>query len=168
MVEGVFPGRQATSGREASDELEGVVKGADDVIDVLESDGEADEFGLESGLALILVGELGVGGGGGVDDEALGVADVGEEAEELDVVDESDTLGAAALDAEDDHAAGAVGEVLLGEGVGGVGGESGIADPGDLRMVAEILGDLEGVGAVALHAEGKGLDALEEDPGGVG
>jgi hypothetical protein len=64
-----------------------VVEVVDDVGDVFDADREADEVGGDAGGGLLFVGELLVGGGGGVDDERLGVADVGEEGEELDVVD---------------------------------------------------------------------------------
>lgn len=48
---------------------ESLIEVGDDVIDVLDTDGETDEvLGEVSGLELLL-GELGVGGGGGVDDE---------------------------------------------------------------------------------------------------
>ena len=54
---------------------------------------------------LLVVGQLLVGGAGRVDDQALGVADVGEEAEQLDAVDEPPAGVRAALDAERDEAA---------------------------------------------------------------
>ena len=49
--------------------------------------------------------------------------------------------------------------------------EAGKPDPGDLGVCLEVLSNLEGVLAVAIHAKRQGLDALEEHPrviGGLG
>ena len=56
---------------ERSDGGEGAVEFGGDVVDVLEADGKADQFGEDAALAEVFVGELGVGGGGG-DGEDVG------------------------------------------------------------------------------------------------
>src|SRR5437762_14225670 len=63
-------------------------KVGDEVIDVLETNREADEVrgGARGNLLLRL--QLRVGRGGRVDDQRLRVADVGEETEDLHVVDQ--------------------------------------------------------------------------------
>ena len=55
-----------------------------DVANVLDADGEAHQFGSYAGLSLLRHAELLVRGGGGMDDQRLGVADVGQMREELD------------------------------------------------------------------------------------
>ena len=49
-----------------------------DVVHVLEADGQAHELGRQPALPLLLLGELGVGGAGRVQGEALRVSDVGQ------------------------------------------------------------------------------------------
>ena len=99
-------------------------------------------------------------------DKRLRVSDVGENREDLAVerVRETSGLIGAALDAEDDHSACAVREILLREFRLR---EGRILDPGDLRVLLEVLCDRERVFAVARDAERQRLDALEEDPRGI-
>ena len=74
----------------------------------------------------------------------------------------------ATFDAEDDHGAAFATEVLLVEGVHGVGLEAGEADPLDGVVRLKVCGDGVGVLAMALHAQRQGLDALKELPGVIG
>ncbi len=159
-------GGPAAAARGGSDRGEGAVEFGGDVVDVLEADGVADELGEDAALAEVFVGELGVGGGGRGDDQRLRVADICQQREDFAVegVRERARFLGAALDAEDDHAAGAVGQVLGGEA--GL-GERGIFDPGDLGVLFEEFRDGQPVLAVARDAEGERFDALQEDPGGV-
>ena len=102
-----------------------------------------------------------------MDHERARVADVRELREELESVRHLDAGRLAALDAEDDHAALSVREILLGERVARVVREARIANPRHLRMRREVLGDGERVLAVPRDAERQRLDALEKDPAGV-
>ena len=111
--------------------------------------------------------ELGVRGGGGVDDEGLGVAHVGQVREELHVVDDLQAGVAAALDAEDDDAAEAVLEDAGRGLVARVVLQAGVAHPADLGVALEELGHGQGVVAVALDAQGQRLDADADELGGV-
>ena len=92
---------------------------------MLEADREPDEVGRDAGRLLLGLVELLMGGRGRVDDQRLRVADVGEEAEELDAVDEPAAGLDAALDPERDDAAEATGQVALGELVDGCDGRPG-------------------------------------------
>ena len=99
-----------------------------------------------------------------MDDQALGVPDIGENAEQLDIVHQFDALGAAAPDAEYDHTARAVRQVFLREFMRRIAGKSGVAHPRDLRMMLQELRHLPRIGAVALHAQRKRFDSLQEEP----
>ena len=48
---------------------DGLVEIGDDVANIFDADGEADEFRTDAGRVLLLYGELLVGGRGGMDDE---------------------------------------------------------------------------------------------------
>src|SRR5664279_2714707 len=82
------------------------------VVRMLETDGQANEIRRKTAVALLLLGELRVRGTGGMKNQALGVAHVRQVREELDVVDDLHRRRVAALDAEDDHAAEAILEDL--------------------------------------------------------
>ncbi len=97
--------------------------------------------------------KLAVGGRGRMDDQRLGVADIGEVREQLQRLDELHAGVVAALQAEGEDSARAERRVLLLQRVVLVAGQARIEDPGDLRMRRQPLGHLLRVVAVALHAE---------------
>ena len=140
----------------------------DDVVDVLRADGQADGGRGDTLVGQILRRQLGVGGGGGVDDQTLHVGHVGQQGEDLQVVDEAEGRLLSALDLEGEDAGAAVGEVLLVQGVVGVVGQAGVVHLGHLGVLGEVLHHLLGVLRVALQAEGQGLGALKEQEGGEG
>lgn len=148
--------------------LERLLEVGDDIVDVLGADGDADEVLGDAGAHALLVGELLVGGGPGVDGEGLGVADVGEVGDELEAVDDLAAGGAAALDAEAQDAAEAALEVALGDGMAAVALETRVRDPADVGRGVEVAGEGEGVLGVALGAQRERLDADEELLGGEG
>ena len=94
--------------------FDGLVEIGEDVADVLDADREADEFRGDPGGELFFDGELLVGRRGGVNDQRFGVADVGQQREELEGVDQFLAGFVAAFNSECDQAALAVGEILFG------------------------------------------------------
>ena len=70
--------------------LQRLVQVGDDVAHVLDADRQADELRRHAGLRLLLGRQLRVRRRGRVDDQRLGVADVGQVAGQLDAVDELD------------------------------------------------------------------------------
>ena len=137
----------------------------DDVIDVLGADGQADGVLVDLLLGQLRVGQLAVGGGGRVDDEALDVRHVCQQGEDLQVVDELEGFLTAALNVEGEDGSAAVGEVLLIQGVVGVIRQRGMVDLLDLGMVGQELDDLLGVLHMALDAQAQGLGALQQQEG---
>ena len=71
-------------------EFQGLLQVGQQVVPVLGADGQPDGAGENSLLRLFLREQLGVGGGGWVDDQALGVGHVGQQREQLQVVDEAE------------------------------------------------------------------------------
>ncbi len=97
-----------------------------------------------------------------MDDQRARVAEIGEMREELDARHELDARVVAALEAEGQHRAGALGHVLLRQLVISVAGQPGIADPRHLLVAGEILGDRQRVVGVLLHPERQRLDAGQD------
>ena len=101
---------------------EGLVEVVADVGYVFDAHRDADVFGADAGRELFGFGELLVGSGGRVDDEGFGIAEVGEVAGELNVIDQSDARLFAAFDAKADDRAGSAGDVFFGVGMVGMAG----------------------------------------------
>ena len=148
---------------------DGLIEVGDDVIHVLDADGEADEVLRQVGILELLGGKLRVRGRGRMDNQGLCVADIGQMRKELDVVHDVETSLATTLDAKDQSTAERiVMEELLGRLVGGVILQSGVADPGDLGVLLEELGNCQGVVGVALDAQGQVLQANADELSRVG
>ena len=81
-----------------------------------------------------------------MDDERLGIADVGDVGGQFDVLDEPDSRGKASHETEREDGSGALGQVAPGLGGPFVVIEDRIADPGDLGVVTKELRDQLGVG----------------------
>src|SRR5215204_7653073 len=92
---------------------EGLVEIVDDVLNILDADGQPHNPRQDAGVDELLLGELRVRRRGGVDDERLRVADVGEVAREVYRLDELLADGATALHLEAEHRARPLGQVLL-------------------------------------------------------
>src|ERR671910_349587 len=148
----------------ASRPTECLIQVAQDVVDGLETDGEPDVVGGDAGRPLLVHGELGVGSRGRVDDQALRVADVREQAVQLQPVYEPLAFLQTTVYPEAEDCAVEPGAVVLaGDLVRGVIREPGIVDPGDPRVILEELGDGHGVLRVALHPERQRLEPLQEE-----
>ena len=110
-------------------------------------------------------GKLPVGGGSRVDDQSLGVADIGQEGPELDIVDQALSCLQPPLDAKGKNGPMAV-QVFLGKMVGGMFWQAGVADPVHLGVSLQIAGHRQPVFRVPFHAQGEGFQPLQEQEGG--
>jgi len=102
-----------------------------------------------------------VGGGGWVDGQALGVADVSQVAEELQAFYELLTGSCPAFDAEAKDCAGAFRQVFLSGGVIGAVFQTGLSHPIHLGVIVKELGHFLGVLNVAFDAQAEGFKSLE-------
>src|SRR3990170_3018928 len=100
-----------------------------------------------------------------MDDQRLRVADVGQQREDLDAVDEPATGFEPTLDTEGNDAAEAAREVPLRQLVARVRLEARVTDPAHLRSDLEPPRHRERVLAVPGDAQGQRLQALEEQEG---
>ncbi len=146
----------------------GLVEVGEDVVDMLNADGEADKFWADTTGELLLGGELRMGRGGRVNRQRLGVTKVGNVGEQLERVDKLCSRFCSTFNSKDNNASTFTAEVFLVFGEFRIVLEPGEADPFDAGVTLEMFGDCEGVFAVAFHAERQGFDALEKLPGIVG
>ena len=129
---------------------------------MLGADGQADRVLLDADVSQLLGGKLGVGGGGRVDDQALHVGNVGQQREDLQMVDEFKGFLLAALDVEGEDERTAVGELLLIQVVDCVVRQAGVVDLLHLGVIGQVLHDLLAVLDVAVQAQGELLGALQQ------
>jgi len=106
-----------------------------------------------------------VGGGGWVNGEGFGIADIGEVGEEAEGIDELRSCFSASFDAKDDHGSAFAAEIFFIFSKFGVVWEAREADPLDFGVRLEVFGDGEGVFTVFLHSQRKSFDPLKEEPG---
>ncbi len=97
-----------------------------------------------------------------MDDQALHVSHVGQQAEQRQALGELLGRLGVALDLEGEDGRGAVGVVVVVELLGAAGAQGGVVHALNLRVVLEELDHLEGVLHVALDAKRQGLQALEQ------
>ena len=102
-----------------------------------------------------------MGGGSRVDDQALHVSNVSQQAENLQVVNERMSFLNAALDLEGEDGSTTVGEVLLVQRMVRVIRQAGMVDLFHLRVVGKVFHDLFGVLGMALHAQAQSLNTLQ-------
>ena len=93
--------------------LDRLVEVGEDVANVFNADGKPHQLRRHARGRLLLSRELLMRGGGRMDHQRLGVADVGQQREKLERVDELLARIVAALDAECDQGPGAVGQILF-------------------------------------------------------
>ena len=129
-----------------SDFVECLREIVDDVVDVFRANREADGRGRDVLLGQFLGRELRVGGGVGMDDEALHVGHVGQQREYLQCVDELPGL-------------------FLSELVVAMALQCRMVHLGHLRMAGQEADHLERILHVALHAQAQRLNALQQDEG---
>ena len=105
---------------------------------------------------------------GGMQHTGAGIGHMGDNADEIEVVHETNGILARSLQAERDDAARTVGEVFLAKGIILVGGQAAIAHPRHALVLFEPLCHLLRITAMLLHAEMEGLKTEVEEEGVLG
>ena len=145
--------------------LEGLIEIVNDIIDVLRADGQANRRRRDAGCSELLLVHLGVRRRSRMDDERLDVGNIGQQAEYLQVVDELLGRLSAALDLERENRDAAIREVLLVELMIRMVRHSRVIDLLDMRVLSEVVDNLECVLDVALDAQRQRLRALQQQEG---
>mmetsp|Transcript_32564 Transcript_32564/g.53141 ORF Transcript_32564/g.53141 Transcript_32564/m.53141 type:complete len:516 (-) Transcript_32564:204-1751(-) len=166
---GEVGGRRRPTGRPIGNLVKSLLEVGLDVLDVLDAHAHADHVRPHVRRQLLRLCQLGVRGGGGVDDQGLGVAHVRQVRGQFHAVHHRLAPLQPALHPKGEHApVHARAEVLVGLGVRAVGGQAQVAHPRHLGVVLQPVGHLHGVGAGALHAQAERLHALDQAPGAEG
>src|ERR1700733_6780503 len=137
----------------------------DDVVDVLDADRKPDRLRPDAGLHQLLVGQLAVGGGGRMDGEGLGVAQIEQPLDELERIEEGQARVVAPGDPEGDDGRHSPVQIALDQVVVGMVGEAGEAPPVPPAIGRQVVGHGASVGLVALEPQGHRLQALQEHEG---
>ena len=135
----------------------------DDIIDMLRADGKADGALGDALVKELFFGELGVGGGGRMNDQTLHVGNIGQQGEDLQAVDEAERRLFSAGNLKCEDAGAAVREVLLIQRMVRMLPERGMIHAQYLRMAGEILHDFLCVLRMALQAQRQGLHPLQQE-----
>ncbi len=141
---------------------ERLVEVGDDVVDVLDTDAQADHLRPHPGIALLLRRHLTMRGRGRVARQRLGVAHVHQALDQLERVVALLAAREPAMHPESHERAGAPVEVFLRERVMGAVGKGGIVDPGDARIVAQEFRHPPGILDMALDPQRHRLDPLQQ------
>src|ERR1039458_6537593 len=104
-------------------------------------------------------------GRGRMDDQRLGIANVSQQGEEFERVDQLLAGLKATLDSERNQRSPSCGHIFLRAGVIGARLKSGIVDPLDARVLLEVLCHGKRVLRVPLEAEVQRLDTLQQQEG---
>ena len=124
---------------------------------MLGSYGEPDGVGLNTLVQELLLRELGVSGGSGVDHKALDVCHIGQQGEDLQMIDEIPGFFLAALDLKGEDRGASVREIPRVKRVIRVIGKRRMIDILYQRVICEVLNDLLRVLGVPVEPEREGL-----------
>src|SRR5919106_97498 len=144
--------------------LQGPPEVLQDVVRVLDPHRDPDEPVADAGSPGLLGRELGLGHARSVNSQGVDPSQAGPDQRYLEGLLEPRPGLVAAGKLERDHAA-AGPKGPRRDLVVGVGGQTRVPHPRDLRMLLEHPGQGRGVVAVALHAKGQGLRATDRQPG---
>ena len=145
-----------------SSSIQSLVDISNDVVDVFNTNRHADHRCRHASSRELIGLQLLVGGGCRVNDQGLGVSDIGQMGQQLDIVDNADALFKSTDNLKSQNSTeGSLPEVLLGRFVVRVVLQTRVNDVGDALILLQPLCKLQGVAAVALHAQGERFEALQ-------
>ena len=132
---------------------------------MLDTDGQADGALLDAGVRQLLRRHLRVGRVIRMDDKALDIRHIGQQGEDLEIIDELICFVLSALDIKGKDGAAAVGEIFLIQGVIGMIRQGRMIDLFHMRVGSQIFHDFGCILRVPFQTQGQSLQALQQDPG---
>ena len=133
-----------------------------DILDVFQTDADADVVVGYAGGLEFLGRLLAVGSAGRMDDQGFGVADIGQMRGQFDRLDKFPRGRVAAFHAESQNRAAAAGQVFFRHFMIRMRGQARIVDPSDQRVRLQKSGHGQGVFAMPRHAQMKRFQTLQE------
>ena len=130
---------------------------------MLRADGQPDGIGVDPLIGQFFFGQLGMRGRCRMDHQALHVRHIGQQGEDLQVVDKSPRLLLTALDLKGKNGGSSIGKISFIQFVVRMVRKGRVIHFGDLRMPAEILDHFLCVFGMPLQAEREGLHSLEKE-----
>lgn len=129
---------------------------------MLSADGETDGTAGNAHISQFLVGQLRMRGGGRMNNQGLYVSNVGQQGENLKVINEPKSLFLTALDLEGEDRSTAVREILLIQGMVRMLGQGRMADLCYFRMLCQIANDFLSVFYMTLYTEAESFGTLQK------
>ena len=142
--------------------VQGLIEVGQDVVYMFNPNAQADHFRQNTGASLLLGRHLPVCRRSRVAGQRLGVAQVHQPGNELERIVEADGGCVAPLDAQCQQRAALPAQVLLRQCMVRTVGKAGVLDPGHARVAAQEFGHFAAVLHVALDAQRRGLDSLQQ------
>ena len=146
----------------------GLIQIRNDIINMLSADRQPDGVGLNAHIQQFFLRQLRMRGSCRMDHQRLYIRHVGQQREDLQMVDKFKGLLLATLDLKGENGCAAIGEILLIQGMVGMIRQGRMVDMLHLRMIDQILHDLLGVLRMALQPQGQSLRALQQQECGKG
>ena len=143
--------------------LESLSKVGLDVLDPLVTDADTDQVLGDTRRKLVLIRKLLMCSGSRVNDERLGITDVGQVGSELQAVDESTTGSSITLDTKGEDTTETASEVLLGNLVRRVAGKTRVRNPRNLRASFKPFSECKSVLDNTSNTERKSLETLKQE-----
>ncbi|KAH3668973.1 hypothetical protein OGAPHI_002728 [Ogataea philodendri] len=149
---------------------ERLFKVSNKVVDVLDTNTDSEKIRSDSRGLLLLIRKLFVSSGPWVDDQRLGVSNIGQVREQFEVVDKPRTALLELvvrrvvdwLHTKGEHSSESVDEIFLCVLVVFVRLQSRIRDPRNVWRLLKVLGQLQGVGCVSFSSECQSLESLQK------
>ena len=141
------------------------VKRCNQVIYVFRADGKANGVRFDTLVQQLFICQLTVGGCIGMDDQGLDIRHIGQQRENGQIVDKLLRRLTVSLNLKGEDAPSPVREVLFVQRVARLRRECRMMHGLHLRMVGEVVHDLQSILYMALNAERQGLQPLQEDKG---
>src|SRR2546421_7810089 len=142
--------------------LQRLIDVPENIIERFESDRQPDHFRRNTGGTLLFFVELAMRGRRRMNDQRLGIADIGQMRQELDRLDESHAGRGASFDAKSKDASRTSREVALRQRLVAISLQQRVADPVDTGMRSEMPSDGQCRLTVAWHAQVQRLDPLQQ------
>ena len=143
--------------------FESVIQGCDQVFYLLDTDGETDRVGLDPLLQQFFLGALAVSGGSRMNNQRLHICYICQQREDCQVIDELLCRLRIPFNLEGENGTAAVRQVLVVQIVSRLRLDGRMVNRLYLRMLRQVIHDLQRIAYMTLYAQRQSLQSLKED-----